>query len=278
MTKSPKRRRIKPLRPLWRVLKPRLQHVAGSLGLSPKLGDRGYLVCAVPRSGSKFLDEMLISTGVLGKPREYFNAGARKRRDPDYPTSTYQQFQKIRTIGATDNGIYAAKVFPSHLQRLDSRIDLFLDLPNLHLVRLRRRDLLGQAISFARARLTGQFRLDGRASVPAYDHHLIRTALEDILRDEQTWNDILARLTLPRIELDYEALIENPQRAVDQVAVLMRVPLPVSIKTSDFFNRIQRDDVSEEWRQRFLAETGDEFRLLVMRFTPPSPPNSASAS
>ncbi|HWA48654.1 MAG TPA: Stf0 family sulfotransferase [Dongiaceae bacterium] len=260
------------------MIKPQVRHIGGWLGLAPKLGDRGYLVCAVPRSGSKFLDELLISTGVLGKPREYFNAGARRRRDPVYPTSTREQFHKIRTIGATDNGIYAAKVFPSHLQRLDARIDLFRDLPDLRLVRLRRRDLLGQAISLARARQTGQFRLDERARRPAYDHHIIRASLEDILRDERAWDDIFARLTLPRIELDYESLIEYPQRAVDQVAVLMDVPLPVSIKTSGFYNTIQRDDLSEEWRRRFVGETGDEFAFLATGPTPPSTPDSASAS
>ncbi len=35
---------------------------------------RSYLVCATPRSGSTLLCETLLSTGVAGRPREYFEA------------------------------------------------------------------------------------------------------------------------------------------------------------------------------------------------------------
>ena len=37
---------------------------------------RGYAICTEPRSGSVFLCRLLRSTGVLGKPTEYFNADA----------------------------------------------------------------------------------------------------------------------------------------------------------------------------------------------------------
>ena len=36
---------------------------------------RSYLVCATPRSGSTLLCEGLESTGVAGRPREYFEEG-----------------------------------------------------------------------------------------------------------------------------------------------------------------------------------------------------------
>ena len=31
-----------------------------------------YLICTTPRSGSTFLSEALASTGVAGRPEEYF--------------------------------------------------------------------------------------------------------------------------------------------------------------------------------------------------------------
>jgi LPS sulfotransferase NodH len=45
---------------------------ADSAGQRPVKPTRSYLVCATPRSGSTLLCEALESTGVAGRPREYF--------------------------------------------------------------------------------------------------------------------------------------------------------------------------------------------------------------
>ncbi|MGZ5376146.1 MAG: Stf0 family sulfotransferase, partial [Solirubrobacterales bacterium] len=48
---------------------------------------RSYLVCATPRSGSTLLCEALKSTGVAGRPEEYFEAlrqSGRPRRPQEY--------------------------------------------------------------------------------------------------------------------------------------------------------------------------------------------------
>jgi LPS sulfotransferase NodH len=74
---------------------------------------RGYTICTTPRTGSNFLCELLSSTGVLGRPREYFNgAGRRLHDDPTYPDDPAGQFRRILTMGATPNGVYGLKVFP----------------------------------------------------------------------------------------------------------------------------------------------------------------------
>src|SRR6201991_2549603 len=49
--------------------------------------NRSYLVCATPRSGSTLLCEALKSTGVAGRPEEYFEAlrnTGRPRRPQEY--------------------------------------------------------------------------------------------------------------------------------------------------------------------------------------------------
>src|SRR4051794_11021098 len=47
----------------------KVQKPMGSTIAHPLLG---YLVCATPRSGSTLLCELLTSTGVAGRPAEYF--------------------------------------------------------------------------------------------------------------------------------------------------------------------------------------------------------------
>ncbi len=61
---------------------------------------------------------------------------------------------------------------------------------------------------------------------------------------------------------DYEDVMRNPQHAVDQVAALMGVAPPVPIDPALVMVTIQRDRTSDAWRQRFLADTGEEFRHL----------------
>ncbi len=225
--------------------------------MGPRLADRGYMVCAIPRSGSKYLDDLLVSTKVLGSPREFFNTEARRRHEPGYPAGCRQQTRRILTDGATANGIYAVKLFPSHLQRVQRKLDLFQTLPNLRLVALTRGDILGQAISFARALQTGKFASDRVSSrQPVYSLQMISTCLDGIMRDQQVWDDILARNEFPSIRLQYESVVADPQGAVDQVANLMGVPLPVPIALERVRNEVQRDEINEAWRARFLAETG----------------------
>ncbi|WP_204276604.1 Stf0 family sulfotransferase, partial [Klebsiella aerogenes] len=69
--------------------------------------------CGAPRTGSNYFCELLSSTGVLGRPREYFNGAARRvHDDPDYPDDPHAQVARILTMGATPNGIYGLKLFP----------------------------------------------------------------------------------------------------------------------------------------------------------------------
>lgn len=237
---------------------------AGRLGLyrgsGARLADRGYMICATPRSGSTYLGQLLSSTGRLGKPHEYFNFTARQKHIPDYPKSPRGQLRMVLTEGSTENGIYALKFFPHHFGPIGAKIDLFNDLPDLRLVRLVRRDILGQAISLARAGQTRQFVAEAaQVAPPAYDQRRIRGCLERIIKDEQVWDGILARLDRRPLALEYEAVMTHPQGAVDQVAGLMGLSLPVPIVDELVSMAVQRDELSAAWRQQFLAETGDEF-------------------
>src|ERR1700761_1294565 len=109
---------------------------------------RGYAICAEPRSGSSLLGQILGSTGLLGRPREYFNAPSfRDSADfPDYPEDAESQLRVITTRGATPNGVYGLKVFSHQFEEVKS-LGWPERLPALSFIYLERRDLLGQALS-----------------------------------------------------------------------------------------------------------------------------------
>ena len=222
------------------------------------------MICATPRSGSNYLCQLLASTGQLGIPLEYFNTIGRRKSDPGYPKDRYAQIEIVRSRGATPNGIYALKVMPLQYRRVRERVDLLRALPNLTFVRLRRRDLLGQAISLSRARQTGQLMSSNPAlRQPIYDVQDIRTCIADVRRMQSSWDQVMRDLGLQPITFDYEEVMRDPQAAIDGVAALMGLAAPPPVNPAMVRVSLQRNQESEAWRQRFLEETGEEFRHLA---------------
>jgi len=218
--------------------------------------DRGYVLCTTPRSGSNYLCQLLASTGVLGRPLEYFNGPGRRRLDwTGYPDDPREQLAVVLREGATPNGCYGLKIFPSQADQAQAA-GWIQALPNLAFVHLRREDLLGQAISWARGQLTGQYRSASLArGEPVYDPDRIEARLGDIVREEARWSRFFARTGRTPARLVYEAVIADPQGAVDQVSRLVGVERAVC-DPSAVDLRIQRDALNAEWRIRFLAERG----------------------
>jgi LPS sulfotransferase NodH len=212
----------------------------------------GYALCTTPRAGSNFLGQILQSTGVLGRPLEYLNGPARRRLGwENYPDDPAAQLRIVLGEGATGNGCYGLKIFPSQADRAPGWAEA---LPGLSFVHLRRRDLLGQAISWARAEQTGQYRSTSRARAePVYDAARIQARLADIVREEARWSLFFARTARRPVRLVYEKVTADPQKAADAVARAVRLdPAPCHLAGVDL--HIQRDALNEDWRARFLAE------------------------
>jgi LPS sulfotransferase NodH len=219
---------------------------------------RGYAVCGLARSGSTFLCQLLASTGVLGRPREYFNVEA-IRRDvtPDYPADPEGQLMAMSRLAATPNEVYGLKV-------LTNQFDAVLAtrwatrLPALSFVYLERRDLLAQAISLIRAIQTKQWTSGhARLGEPAYDAAAINNLLVSFARDEARWRYYFARNGIEPLRLVYEDLMADPQGPVTAVAALMGVDPAPRVDVSGVSITIQRDGVNEAWRERYLAQHRD---------------------
>lgn len=91
------------------------------------------------------------------------------------------------------------------------------------------------------------------------------------------WDRLFAATGCAPLVIEYERLMQDPQRDVDRVAQFLGIALPAPIVPALVTITIQRDDLNASWRRRFLEETGDEFRHLAGWVTSSSPPISASA-
>jgi LPS sulfotransferase NodH len=220
---------------------------------------RGYAVCTQPRSGSNLLCQYLASTNQLGYPLEYFNGSARRALGmPDYPDDPHLQVQFIRTGAASSNGVYALKVFAHQLDQVSPVLRWTALLPNLKFVYLSRSDVLGQAISWARAMQTSQFRsTQPPRGTATYDGEAIRQRLLAIVHEQARWKIYFVRTGIIPLRVTYEDVVANPDREVRRVADLIQVGGCVTIDPAKVDLEVQRDAVSVDWRQRFRSEFGD---------------------
>lgn len=218
---------------------------------------RGYAICTAARSGSNLLCQWLASTGMLGRPLEYFNApGRRALDDPNYPDDRGAQIDWILGT-ATPNGVHGVKLFSGDQQLVSPSTDQTTRLPVCFYVYLERRDRLGQAISWVRAIQTQQYRSTQpiRGSI-SYDGAAIRQRLDAIDREHQLWSDFFCRHRLQPLCLVYEDALENPQGAVDRIAAGLDLIERAVIDHSTVDLAIQRDASTAEWRTRYLVEAG----------------------
>lgn len=200
----------------------------------------------------------LMSTGVLGYPFEYFSRGGCLREMLANPT---RGVANLLSHGATPNGVYGAKLFSDQFDLL-SPTGWITQLPGLHFVHLERADLLGQAISLLRAIQSLQFvSSQPAAAAPRYDARAIARLIRELAANQARWRSYFARNGIEPLRLTYEDVAADPQAAASAVGRLLGLEEEPRVDLSRVSPEIQRDAVTQAWRERFLAEAGDLSRL-----------------
>lgn len=215
--------------------------------------ERGYLVCSEHRSGSTLLCELLASTGKLGNPDEFLrhtDFAARFERDPAVQDEVFKQ-------ATSENGVYGLKLFSQQFD-VTCKAQWIERLPNLRFIHLVRMDLLGQAISLVKALQTDQyFASQSIRAAPRYDRKAIARQMARIAEGQARWRGYFARNGLQPLSLTYEQLVADPIAAVRAVAAHIGVEEELTPDLARVNVAVQRDDLSEEWRSRFIHDAGD---------------------
>jgi LPS sulfotransferase NodH len=232
-----------------------------------------YLICSAPRSGSTLLCHLLARTGRHGVPHEYFNPRtvmtAMARRFGLLAADQTARIDDDTWVGAFTDDLIRRRTTPNGVFGLKMHFDQFGPLrrsaPVLRLVEgakailVTRRDRLGQAISFERAIQTRAWRSNlPERRPPRYDGQAIARRLDQLAAQERSWRAFLSKNDATHLELAYEDMCADSAMVFGAVLHF----LGDSPRDGDFrpMNelpmRTQRDEVTEEWRARFLAETG----------------------
>ena len=194
--------------------------------------------------------------GTLGNSHEWFNRSiyaAPKRNRWD----AAQFIDSVLKEASTPNGFFSIKIFPEQLYQFfrKYRLDPIREIRSrgdLRFMLLKRRDRLRQAVSLVRARQTGQWTsTHTQAGKAVYDFHEICRAWIHIGQSWSFWHDYCVLEGIdPRI-FDYEDLLPDP-------APWIHTYLEHSGTNGEFVHeselRVQRDDESRLWMDRFTRE------------------------
>ncbi len=217
-----------------------------------------YAICSTPRSGSHFLGQLLYGSRKMGCPLEYFNrVNIVHWRERARAAGVSDLLQFLATIRTSPNGCFGLKAHFPHLQTLARHIPLDEFATAYAHIQIVRRDLLAQAISFARAEQTGEWISRGPASglTAVYDRPLIRRCLIEIARQNASWEWFFHAYGVRPLVVEYESLAADPPQFVRKVASFVGVDLPADEPIPGPRTSRQREEESDAWRERFIEET-----------------------
>lgn len=231
-----------------------------------------YLIYSTKRSGSFLLCEALWNTGLAGRPKEYFTPLESLFLADEVDIAAY--LGTVFEQGTTPNGVCGAKLIwedidvflekarqtPRYRQMATAAILQDL-LPNLHHIRITRRDKVRQAISALRAYQTGAWIwFDGDAPItvaePVFDFEAIEMLIETIKGHEMSLQQYFLEAGITPFDVVYEDLAHAYEATAVRVLQHLRITIPEPLVFGSRRMKRQSDALSEDWVRRYHALKG----------------------
>jgi LPS sulfotransferase NodH len=233
----------------------------------PGLPERIYMLATVPRTGSTYVSHLLWRSGCLGAPLEYLNflpasPYAFAHGQPKTQTALWRSALHRRT---SPNGVFGVKCFSLQLRELQQQNpSLLLEVfaaafpagRKAHVIRLKRRDHVAHAVSYARAALSGVWRKEQEPSGGAaveYSAQAVDEARQLLDRQEADWDLLLREVGAEPLTLWYEDAVERPEETVRNVAAFLDVRLDPAATVSIPEVKKQAEEPSKLWAERYSA-------------------------
>jgi len=187
-------------------------------GIPPPL--RCYAILYISRSGSTWLADLLSRQGDLGKPREYLNLDMIARFATEMNANTLRDyFAMLGRKRASANRVFGLKVGWAQLELLAGEGLAEDVLAGYSWIYLRRRNLVAQAVSLYKARLTRAYQrrrtdssdlrkaLDDADARVAYDADGILRYFNEIVDGERVAEAMIASAAVSPVRYFYEDLV-----------------------------------------------------------------------
>lgn len=219
------------------------------------------------RVGSTFLCDKLNRTGAAGTIREHMNIYHIKRHCEEHGVKGIDEYlEHIVQTTKTPNGVYAFKA------QLDALVPLiqvgeFPDhVKEWEWITIHRKDRVAQAVSLARAKLTGRWHQKVGSDQPETKgppeilfRHVMKN-YENILAKEGANELFFRQNNLHPLRLYYEDFQVNQYNALRKIFVHLGIEMPAGLEqiaAVDQFVHMRdtySEDVAAEFREKFLGE------------------------
>jgi LPS sulfotransferase NodH len=243
-----------------------------------------YFLCGSQRSGSNLLCEVLLRSGVAGRPTEHFvpafpeaevlghgHAGfeesvwARTRDLDSFP----EFFSAVISEGSSPNGVFGTKLMWNALggfleklaelpgcRELEPVARLTVAFAHPRFIHLHRRNRVRQAVSWALAAQTGHYSSQEAAiraplAEPAFDLQLLDGLLRLIREADEGWDSFFVESGIEPLRLWYEDLVPNLQSAVVGILAWLGIAAPERIDLGGLRHQPQATALNAEWERRF---------------------------
>jgi LPS sulfotransferase NodH len=222
------------------------------------------LILFLARTGSTWLCELMKKTGKLGMPRESLHP---QELHKEFEGGLYDNLNEIMLASvekhSSSNSIYAAKSTFHTLAPMFLLKEFPKNLKRWKIIVLTRKDKVEQAISVFKLNINNQAASWTESSVEIvpndYDYKKISNKLNNILKVENTISAFLSAYNVDNLEISYESLSEDPEGTVMKIGDFCGLKIsPFEIKTQF---EIQRDEISAEWKKRWLNDVLNESPL-----------------
>lgn len=236
-----------------------------------------YLICATPRTGSTLLCGLLESSGVAGHPASYFNrktltayADAWHIARPRDGRIDEGFVRAALTVGRTSNNVFGGRLMAETMPELIAGLAasaprpadtddlglLIAQFGRLRFVHLRRRDVIAQAVSWAKALQTHFWHpheaVAPGGQEPRYDEVLIGQLVATIESAEADWATWFNAHGIVAHEVTYEELAADPRSAAQGVLDYLGLTVPHGRQLIVRHHR-QADQVNADWTTRFKS-------------------------
>jgi trehalose 2-sulfotransferase len=230
---------------------------------------RSYVLCGTPRTGSTLLCSLLSSTGVAGHPDSYFREADEATWAERFGVAVragavldYEEFAAAVKVAATsENGVCGLRVMWGSLEHVvdglargDTRPDMDVlqeAFGPLTVIHLRRRDIVAQAASWARAEQTGYWQ-DGDVTkaAPRLDIDRLAALVETVRAHNRAWGDWFSAQGLTPLAVTYEDLVRDRRSTVATILAHLGVAMPPEWRP-DSSHAKQADELNARWARAY---------------------------
>ena len=224
---------------------------------------RGIILLSVGRSGTNWLKSIMAATGRMGIMEEWMGFETLERPWKTYTAQSY--YDHIMHQASTENSRFALKIFPRHLRHAQAcfDFDFIRKCAREHDVKfylLTRQDRFSQAVSTLKAKQTQAWHSDREEARTQnrplrYNFRRLCRHYFEIGQAYDLWRSYLMINGYDYEAYSYESLLPDPSPFLKSAAAHLQTPPPESTYSP---LKIQRDALSEEWRQRFLEQIARE--------------------